>query len=402
MLLQMVEDSEPIGLLEVATKLRSTPNACGGLAYISQLADGIVSSEIGHWVQVVKDLARRRVLWDRFAKAQDLLASGAPLPDVWEAVEDDAEVDEVEDAPERCDAIVADSYNRLMRRIDARRRGVTVSVPMPIPAMQERIDLPLGEGKAVLLGARPGMGKTAMALQAASCVAGAEVFDGEVSRRGRAMFFSMEMGYDPLVLRMACQHARLNAASISKGFGTDEEMARLQEGYQYVHELNLWVDKKPKHSPGSIRRRIERNIRKYGKLDVVVVDYIGLMDVIPREGERHDQAVSRAYRSLRECARRNGFTLWMLTQLNRKCEERANKRPTPADAKDSGGLEEHSDVVVLLYRGSVYLGEHATEDERTQAEIIIPKSRGGDPGTIRCRFNGPATLFHEGNPWEGR
>ncbi len=392
LLLRMQDADEPIELVAVAGHVQKDSDAYGGLAYVAALADDVVSTDVAFYVRRVVDLAARREVWERMERAQDMLVAGESIETALGSIEDN-EDDWGDEGAVKCSDIAFDAHQKLTRTIEARRKGSTVTVPMPFKALRDVLEFPIGVGAALCIAARPGMGKTALMLEVArSCASSTVTFPDGSTRLGRCYAVEMEMDKDQLLFRMACQRARLDSLKIRRGHGTDREMKELQDAYEYVHGLNLWIDDRPKQTVGSIRRAVRRNIQRFGALDILLVDYLGLMDIVPKNGDRKDQAIGDAVRQLRQEARKHGFLLVMLSQLNRGVENRADRRPGLADLRDSGNIEEHIDAALFIYRDEYYNEEMTTRPG--EADLIIPKNRHGKRGTVAVGFDGPATRFH--------
>lgn len=241
------------------------------------------------------------------------------------------------------------------------------------------------DGDLILLGARPSMGKTALALlHALAALAGRP--DKTVQ------LYSLEMPTRQLILRLLSQLARVPLAHLRSGQLSEGEWGLLSS---VMADMSAWegrllIDDTSYQTPATLRMSARRNVRKYGQPSLILVDYLQLM-VCPGK-ENRTQEISEISRALKALAKELKCPVLALSQLNRGLEQRADKRPNNGDLRDSGSLEQDADVIVFLYRDEVY-DEHTAE--QGVAELIVGKQRQGPLGTVRTRFEGEYTRFSE-------
>lgn len=258
----------------------------------------------------------------------------------------------------------------------------------------DRLITGLKPGKLYVIGARPAMGKTALALNIAVAAARAGAPVG---------FFSMEMPAPELGTRELSRMTGLSARDIDSGAVDTDDMSRLVGLCQDMARLPVLINDQPGLTIAQIRR-MARRARVKHRLRVVMVDYLQLCRT---EGKRDWMAVGEIATGLKNLAREEGLAVVALCQLNRDVEKRVNKRPTMADLRESGNIEQDSDVIMLLHRQEVYLqreepdiadpahAEWSIEMDkiRGQAELIVDKHRGGRTGVARLSFDGATTSF---------
>lgn len=232
-----------------------------------------------------------------------------------------------------------------------------------------------------VVGARPGMGKTSFALGMAahaSMQAGLPV-----------LFFSLEMSRVELASRILCSEARVDSTKVRNGRLTDDDWRRISQSVSVLGRAPLWIDDNPHVTLLEIRAKARRLLAQVGQIGMIVVDYIQLMTG-RSNAENRQVEIAEISRGLKILARELRCPVVALAQLNRGLEQRADKRPMLSDLRESGALEQDSDVVVFLYRDEQY---HPDSADRGTAEILVSKHRSGPTGMIRLAFLDHYTKF---------
>lgn len=247
----------------------------------------------------------------------------------------------------------------------------------------------------IIVAARPSMGKTALALNIAENVALRGTREGEPPRR--VAFFSLEMSRDQLAQRMICTEADVGDRELRPAEPEDENektevLDRLWAASDNLAASNIFIDDTPGLSIRELRSKARR-LKAAGGLDLIVIDYLQLMQVsLGRSGsENRQHEVSEISRSLKALARELEAPVLALSQLSRSVENRQVKRPMLSDLRESGSLEQDADIVMFLYREDYY---KATEEEPTHlTELIVAKHRNGPTGKIDLFFRKDCTRF---------
>ncbi len=232
----------------------------------------------------------------------------------------------------------------------------------------------------IIVAGRPAMGKTSFAMNIAE---NAAIQHGAV-----VGVFSMEMASQQLVMRMMSSLGRINSHRLRTGNLHDEDWPRVTMAMNMLVESKIFLDETPALSPTELRARARRLKREHG-LDLIVVDYLQLMQV-PGSSENRATEISEISRSLKALAKELDVPVIALSQLNRALEQRPNKRPIMADLRESGAIEQDADLIVFIYRDEVYNEDSA---DKGKAEIIIGKQRSGATGTLPLAFLGQYTKF---------
>ncbi len=234
----------------------------------------------------------------------------------------------------------------------------------------------------IILAARPSMGKTAFALNITRNAA--------VEDNIPVAFFSLEMSKEQLSMRMLCSEARVDSAKIRSGYFSQEDWNKLTDAADVLTETGIYIDDSPDVSALEIRAKARR-LKMEKDLGMIVIDYLQLMKV-SSAFERRDLEIGDISRSLKALAKELNVPVIALSQLNRKLEERSDKRPQLSDLRESGSLEQDADVVAFIYRDEVYNKEE-NNPNRGKAEIIIGKQRNGPIGTSYLTFVNTYTRF---------
>jgi replicative DNA helicase len=201
--------------------------------------------------------------------------------------------------------------------------------------------------------------------------------------------FSMEMGASQLALRLIGSVGRLDQHKLRTGRLGPEDWDKLSTALGRLNEAPILIDETPALNAIEVRSRARRLMKQYGKLGLVIVDYLQLMQATT-SGENRATEISEISRSMKSLAKELSVPVVALSQLNRSLEQRPNKRPVMSDLRESGAIEQDADVIVFIYRDEVYNPE--SQDKGT-AEIIIGKQRNGPIGTVRLTFLGEYTRF---------
>ena len=258
----------------------------------------------------------------------------------------------------------------------AQLQGKLSGVPTGIYDLDRALTC-LHGGELVLVGARPAMGKTAMALGVAEFAA--------IKAGCSVAIFSMEMPKEQIGLRMLCSVSNLNMQRVRTGMLTDEEWVKIGEAVNKLSNCQIYIDDTAGLTPSQLRSRCRRLMMEKG-LDLIVVDYLGLMTT-DKESENRQQEVSKISRQLKAIALELKIPVLACAQLSRLNTTRQNKRPMLSDLRDSGSIEQDADVVLFLHREGYYNNSgddnsSGPKPDDNEGVIIIAKQRNGPIGDI--------------------
>jgi replicative DNA helicase len=237
----------------------------------------------------------------------------------------------------------------------------------------------------VIIAGRPSMGKTSLALNIARNAA--------VEYRACVALFSVEMARDSLVLRLLSSESGVNSRRVRFGQHTEEEERRVMEATGVLSESPIYVDDTPMLRMAEMRSKALRLNYERG-IDMVIVDYLQLMQGEGIRGENRVQEISYISRSLKALARELNVPVLAVSQLSRAVEWRASHEPQLSDLRESGSIEQDADVVLFIYRDEYYykneeewIAAHPDKEyPREEADVIIAKHRNGPTGRIKLRF----------------
>ena len=274
---------------------------------------------------------------------------------------------------------IREAISRTYERLDllARDKDAASGTPTGFSALDRTI-VGLGEGDLVLIGARPGMGKTSFAMNIATNIA--------KGTQKNVCVFSLEMSAEQLASRMLSSEALVDSYAIRSGNLTTDQYKKLADAAADLSESNILID----DTTGITVTRMKAKLRRVKNLGLVVVDYLQLM-----QGERNSDnrvlEVGDISRGLKILAKELKIPVICCAQLSRGPESRTDKRPMLSDLRDSGAIEQDADIVMFLYRDEYY--KAPGEGEQSVAECIVAKNRHGSTGTVKLGWIGQFTKF---------
>ena len=384
----LVEKSHPLDIITISEALEGIGELenVGGLAYISDLASSTpTASNIHAYAQIVRERSTVRGL---ISVAHEIADSGfnpdgrnsATLID-----EAESKVFKISDdrpsngGPES----VRPLLTRAIDRIDVlfQTKGALTGISSGFRDIDEMTS-GLQPADLVIVAGRPSMGKTSFMMNIAESAA--------ISGESPVLVFSMEMPSDSLVLRMLSSLGRIDQTKIRTGQLGDDDWPRLTSAVTLLNDKPLFIDDTAALSPNEIRSRARRVAREHGKLGMILLDYIQLMQVSGTSENRAGE-ISEISRSLKSIAKEFDCPVIAGSQLNRSLEQRPDKRPIMSDLRESGAIEQDADVIMAIYRDEVY----HEDAEKGIAEIIILKQRNGPIGRKKLAFVGQYTKFED-------
>ncbi len=232
----------------------------------------------------------------------------------------------------------------------------------------------LHPGELTIIAARPSMGKTAFSLNIAQHAA--------FRQKKCVAYFSVEMSKESVMMRALASEAKINLGDIRSGRVPDSAWPKLVAAASMISESLFYIDDTSGVSPAEIRARCRR-LKKQSGLDLIVIDYLQIMD-LKQKVESRERAVSEISRSLKALAKELQVPVVALAQLNRSVEGRAEKKPMLSDLRESGSIEQDADVIMMLYREGYY--DRADEGKAAHAEVIIGKQRNGPTGSVDLKW----------------
>ncbi|HEX6415193.1 MAG TPA: replicative DNA helicase [Burkholderiales bacterium] len=403
---RLVEASRPADVVTVAESIEASEDKdkTGGTAYLAALAQNTPSALN---VRRYAELVRERSVQRRLAQVATEIAETALSPtgkDVDQLLDEaESKIFQIAESGARKDQgligispVLAKVFERIDHLHSQENPSDITGVPSGFVDL-DRLTAGLQPGDLVIVAGRPSMGKTSFALNIAEHVALHPSVGLPVA------IFSMEMSASQLAMRMLSSMAKVDQTRLRTGRLTDEEWSRLTDEIARLNEARIHVDETAALNALELRARARRMKREYGKLGLVVVDYLQLMSA-SAHGENRATEISEISRSLKALAKELDVPVIALSQLSRAVEQRNDRRPLMSDLRESGAIEQDADVILFIYREEVYAPDK--EEAKGRAEAIIGKQRNGPIGTVHLTFLGRYTRFANstegGAPWQSR
>jgi replicative DNA helicase len=403
---RLVEATRPADVVTVLESIEASEDKdkTGGAAYLAALAQNTPSAlNIRRYAELVRERSVQR----RLAQVATEIAENALSPTGKEVGQllDEAEskIFQIAESGARKDTgllAISPVLAKVFERIDHLHSQDNPSDITGVPTGfvdLDRMTAGLQPGDLVIVAGRPSMGKTAFALNIAEHVALHPTVKMPVA------IFSMEMSASQLAMRMLSSMAKLDQTKLRTGRLNDEEWGKLTDEIGRLNEAKIHVDETAALNSLELRARARRMKREYGKLGLVVVDYLQLMSA-SSHGENRATEISEISRSLKALAKELDVPVIALSQLSRAVEQRNDRRPLMSDLRESGAIEQDADVILFIYREEVYAPDK--EEAKGRAEVIIGKQRNGPIGTVHLTFLGRNTRFANstegGGQWPNR
>lgn len=391
----------------------------GGIRYLADLVDRApAGANAPDYARVIFDLARRR---DLIRIGGELVVSStAPEPDVTSVEilqETEAKLYALGETGTASQGFqTAETYlaNAVAMAAAAYAQdGGLSGISTGLSDLDRRIG-GLHSSDLVIIAARPGMGKTSLAVNIAFNVARRYAYevqpDGshKTTAGGRVAFFSLEMSADQLGLRLLAEASRVSGDRLRKGEIQAHEFGQVRDACLEIQSMPLLVDDTGGLAISKLAARARR-MKRQGGLDLIVVDYLQLVTTGLRTNNRVEE-VSLITQGLKALAKDLDVPVIALSQLSRQVESRDDKRPQLSDLRESGSIEQDADMVMFIYREEYYVGQAEPDpkdagayndwrvkmDEcRGHADLIIGKQRHGPTGTVRLAFNSDLTTFSD-------
>ena len=380
-----------ISLLE-QLKRNGVYDEAGGKAYLTLLAQTVPTSRnIDTYIELVKDRYYARALLNAAEGIikevnENLLDPNLLLNRAEQAIYDIRQGRDVTGLVKIDKVIKEETFVRLTKMTDPETAEQFKGIPTGISDLDKLIT-GLNRTDLIILGARPGMGKTSFALNIARNVA--------VNAKRTVCFFSLEMTRDQLAQRMLSNEASIESEKLRTGELTPAEWVNLAEAGKNLSKANIYFDE----TPGITVPEMKAKLNRIKDLGLVVIDYLGLMRSA-KKTENRVQEVSDITRNLKAMAKELNVPVIACAQLSRGTEVKGKShKPALADLRESGSIEQDADIVMFIYRENYYKTE--TEDnvdpenapDPNKAEIIVAKNRHGSVDTVQLHWDGKFTRF---------
>lgn len=381
--------NQKIDLITVLDELKKAGayDEAGGRTYLLNLAEMVPSvANVEHYARIVREkhdvrsliVAARQIISD----ATDETADAEKLIDAAEQrIYEIRQGKNFSGLKHISEVILNETFDRVNKLNNPETRQQFLGASSGIAEL-DRITTGLNRSDLIIVGARPGMGKTSFVLNIARNAA--------VNQNKTVCIFSLEMSRDQLAQRLLSSEAQVSSNKLRTGQLEVDDWSRLVTAADLLSKCKIYLDE----TPGITVPEMKAKLRRMKNVDLVIVDYLQLMDSAKRV-ENRVQAVSEITRSLKMMAKDLMVPVMVCAQLSRGTEARGKShRPQLADLRESGSIEQDADIVLFLYRETYYQdSEEIEERDDTAAECIVAKNRHGETDTIKLYWQGEFTRF---------
>lgn len=345
-------------------------NDVGGISYITSISVNGLYIEPKKYIDILKDLYNKRkliTLCDRCMN--ELYKSESKVDTVAAALMGGATIETNNNTVVDDITLMEMGLNEIEKRY--KNKGELPGMKTGIRGIDNNIN-GFKKGELITIAGRPAMGKTAITLN---------IVDGLIKNNNKVFLSEMEMTEEGLALRRYASKTRISNTSLQTGNISEKDFDKIARAYSSVAAKNgLHTDCSSSQTIMSIKAKAKAIKQSHG-LDCIVIDHIGLLDVI---GDNRNLIISEITRQCKIMAKELDVAVIILSQLSRACEQRADHRPMLSDLKESGSIEADSDLVMFVYRDEYYNKE---SENKNVMELIIAKQRNGKTGTINLLYD---------------
>ncbi|GAC1393434.1 MAG: replicative DNA helicase [Ktedonobacteraceae bacterium] len=387
-IIQLYEQQQPADFITICDELESRGKleGVGGPSYVTSLINQVpTSGNVEYYGRIVE---RTAILRRLIHAAGEIAATAYQESDADVALEKAEQlIFNISQRHAHADfAPLRDILSEYMSKLDQlhERRGTIVGVPTGFADL-DRLTGGLQRSDLIILAARPAMGKTSMALSLAH--------NSAIKHKQSIAVFSLEMSKEQLVQRFLSMDAGIDQQRLRTGWIEDDEWERIIYAMGTLSEATIWIDDTAGISTMEMRSKARRLQAEHG-IDLIIVDYLQLMQSTAGgvRNKNREQEISEISRNLKGLAREINVPVLALAQLSRAVESRSSKIPQLSDLRESGSLEQDSDIVLFIYRDDVYNPE---SERKNIADIIIAKHRNGPVGEVSLFFQASQTRFRD-------
>lgn len=367
------------GMVKEELDKKKRLNAVGGLSYISEVIDSVITTaNINHYINIIKEHATRRNLINT---ATEIVTEAYDEEDLT-TILDNAERNILNVVKVRT---VKDfvPIHEILRRAQAKLEELAKSKKV-ITGLEtgfydfDKITTGFQPGELIILAARPGMGKTALALNMAAYAA--------TTTEKAVAIFNLEMPAEQLVNRIISSIGSIDGYKLQTGSMQERDWKRYNEAMNTLAETNLFIEDNSGITVSEIKAKCRRLANMPKGLGLVVIDYLQLVTTGNKRIESRQVEVSEISRSLKTMALELGVPVIACAQLSRSAEKRESNMPMLADLRESGSIEQDADMVLFINRKDYYDAKKDQKEKIVPAELVIAKHRKGSLGTIDLLF----------------
>ncbi|MGC8684637.1 MAG: replicative DNA helicase [bacterium] len=391
-MIELNKKSVPLDVLTITEYLKNNGSleTAGGESYVASLIDlAPITTNITTYANIIKEKAIRRELITNSMKIAKM--GYDPSIEIDDYLDDSVKL--IFDITQKRFTSTMVTSKELIEKayqiIEERRKNkmAVTGVPTGFDALDE-ITSGLQASDLIVIAARPGVGKTSLALNIA--------MNAAVKYQNPVAIFSLEMSKQQLALRLLSMEARVRYMSILRGYLEFSEFQRLNKAASIIQNAPIVIDDKPAISMLEIRAKARR-LKAENRLKLLIIDYLQIMEQ-PKDAENTQAAIAALSGSLKALAKELDVPVLLLSQLNREGEKRDFKRPQLSDLRGSGAIEQDADLIMFIHRPELYSKDENANKDKGIAEIIIAKHRNGPTKNIKLTFIGEFTRFENYTP----
>ncbi len=384
-IVELFNNNKPIDLVTLGEKLveNDVYDAVGGKVYLQEIITNVpIALNVISYAEIVKQKWEIRSLIDASKDIEQACFNNGEANDVMEyAVQKIFDVAQNRDSQgvSHIKPVLYENYNRLAEMM---KNGQKISGISSGYMDLDKVLLGLQPGQLILIAARPGMGKSSLAVNIAQNVA-------IRNKRTPVAIFTLEMAKEEMVNRIICSEAKIESQKMKTGELNSDELNRFLDLLEPIAESPIYIDDTSAISVTELRAKCKR-LKLERNIGLVIVDYLQLMQGSGKESRQ--QEISEISRSLKILAKELGIPVIALSQLSRAAEQRKDDPiPRLSDLRESGAIEQDADVVMFLYREEYYNPE---TQRKNICDCYISKNRGGSTGKIELIWQGQYTTFY--------
>ncbi|CAN2040836.1 Replicative DNA helicase [Candidatus Magnetomoraceae bacterium gMMP-15] len=379
-IIELFNKHEPTDMIALLNKLeeKNELEAIGGAVYLGSLIKVPMAVNIKHYSEIIK---KKAILRKLIKSSNSIITKCYQEQGDLSEIIDFSEKSIFEVANDKASSQFYSIYEVMLENFNSFEEKTKPGVPSGFIDL-DNITLGFQPSDFIILAARPGCGKTSLALNFARNAA--------IDHKKHVVFFSLEMSKQQLGNRLLSSESKIPYSKLVKKSFSQEEFKLMLDKGNNLSNSSITIDETPNISIIEMRAKLRRiTLRK--PVDMVIIDYLQLMKM-NNNAERHDLAVGEVSSALKAIAKEMNIPVIALSQLNRKVEERVDKRPKLSDLRDSGNLEQDADLVMFIYRDELY---SKFDTSNGIAELLIRKHRNGPTGEIKLRFQAVWTRFKD-------
>ena len=384
-MVHLYNESEPIDVITLSEALnrKNGLQKAGGIDYLAVLVESVsTSAGIVYHAEIIRHASVRRRLISECSNISELcFQEQDETDDLLEKAEQtifSIAESQIKDGFQDLNHVIKGSMEKVVKAGES--QGFLTGITTGFEYF-DRLTAGLQPSDLIIVAGRPSMGKTALALNMGYNAA-------KNTKKGVAVF-SLEMSRQQLGIRLLGFESRIDATRLRTGRLKKHEWQELIDSADRLSEIPIFIDDSSAITVLEMKAKCRR-LKKRGELGLVIVDYMQLIQG-RRSAESRQLEMSEISRALKGLAKDLDIPVVALSQLNRKVEDRPNKRPQLADLRESGAIEQDADVIVFIYRDEFYNPQ--SEESQNIAEIIIGKQRNGPTGSLKLTFLKELTRF---------